>query len=167
MKYPKELFFDATTLLETICPEEILIIGVSISELANEYQKQCLLINKNCSITKANYPIDVSNVVFSKRYDIAIISEVIESGNKQNAEQIIGRLRDLCSPRIIIFANLSNSQWQDYDLYGFGFNKYNQYKSDNTQFALYQHNIDSYKRTPDWFNPKNWANPEMWNKFWW
>lgn len=167
MKYPKELFFDATTLLETVCPEKILIIGNSLAELTDEYKKQCQLIKKNCDINQVSYSVNISDTIFLQRYDIAIVGEIIESDDRKKTEQIIGRLRDLCSPRIIIFADLNNSQWQENDLFGFGFNKYNHYEIDDAQFALYQHNIDSYKRTPDWFNPKNWANPQLWNKFWW
>ena len=167
MKYPKELFFDATALLETVYPEKILIISDALAELASEYEKQCQLIKKNCDISQESYSVNVSDPIFLQRYDIAIVGEAIESDDRQKTEQIICRLRDLCSPRIIIFIDLNNSQWQENDLFGLGFNKYNQYEIDGAKFALYQHNIDSYKRTPDWFNPKNWANPQLWNKFWW
>ena len=36
-----------------------------------------------------------------------------------------------------------------------------------SNFALWQFNILTYKHVPDWFNSKFWANPENWNKFRW
>ncbi|MGM7373388.1 DUF6231 family protein, partial [Acinetobacter baumannii] len=39
--------------------------------------------------------------------------------------------------------------------------------SHDSDFALWQFNILTYKHVPDWFNSKFWANPENWNKFRW
>lgn len=167
MKYPNEILFDAITLLETVCPQEILLVGDFIENIANDYQAQCLAINKQCVITHVKSGTKLSDPVFLKRYDLAIVSELLESENRQYSEHIIGRLRDLCSPKIIVLANLTVSSWKENELFGFGLNRYSQYKEDGAEFILCQHNIDSYKRTPDWFNPKNWANPQLWNKFWW
>ena len=33
--------------------------------------------------------------------------------------------------------------------------------------ALYLFDIVSYKDTPDWLSPRNWANPELWDKYRW
>ncbi|KTG17767.1 hypothetical protein AUR63_06500 [Guyparkeria sp. XI15] len=33
--------------------------------------------------------------------------------------------------------------------------------------AVYQFDIETYKDTPDWLNPRNWANPELWDKYRW
>ena len=32
---------------------------------------------------------------------------------------------------------------------------------------LYAHDVGSYKPTPEWLNPGDWANPEQWNKRRW
>ncbi|MFP4154550.1 MAG: DUF6231 family protein [Halothiobacillaceae bacterium] len=34
-------------------------------------------------------------------------------------------------------------------------------------WALYRHSLHDYKQTPDWLNPRNWANPELWDKYRW
>jgi len=31
----------------------------------------------------------------------------------------------------------------------------------------YCFDIDHYKTTPDWLNPRHWANPELWDKYRW
>ena len=165
--YPVDILSDTATLLETICPEQILLVGSAIQQIASPYQKQCKVINKTCDITHIDSSTPLTDPAFIQRYDLAIASEIIESDNKQHAEHILGRLRDLCAPRIIVLAKLKGSLWEENELFGYGFNKYTQQKFIEYDVDIYQHNIDSYKRTPDWFNPKNWANPELWNKFWW
>ena len=168
MKYPNELIFDAISLLETVCPENILIIGDSTHSIADNYQQQCDLIQKKCHITKLKNTIEINDTSLLRRYDLAIISNCIESNNKAHTEQLIGRLRDLCTPKIILLGNLSQSSWKENDLLGFGLNKFStNIDNKDNHYVLYQYNIDSYKRTPDWFNPKHWANPQLWNKFWW
>ncbi|MFP4252452.1 MAG: DUF6231 family protein [Guyparkeria sp.] len=32
---------------------------------------------------------------------------------------------------------------------------------------MYLFDIETYKRTPDWLNARNWANPELWGKYRW
>ena len=34
----------------------------------------------------------------------------------------------------------------------------------NLFYLVYVYNISNYKKTPDWLNNKNWANPELWEK---
>ncbi len=36
-----------------------------------------------------------------------------------------------------------------------------------TEEPVYLFDIETYKRTPDWLNARNWANPEMWDKHRW
>ena len=33
--------------------------------------------------------------------------------------------------------------------------------------GLYVFDIENYKDTPDWLSPRNWANPELWDKYRW
>jgi len=39
--YPVEILSDTSTLIETICPEKILLIGEAIYQVANPYSVQC------------------------------------------------------------------------------------------------------------------------------
>ena len=41
------------------------------------------------------------------------------------------------------------------------------YRRLKADIPLYQYDIESYKDTPDWLNPRNWANPELWDKYRW
>lgn len=165
--YPVEILSDTSTLIETICPEKILLIGEAIYQVADSYRVQCEVISKPCNVTRIKSSTPLTDHAFLQRYDLAVVSEVLELDNKQHAEHILGRLRDLCSPRIIVITELKTSLWKENELFGFGFNKHDQQSFIDHSVSIFHHNIDSYKRTPDWFNPKNWANPELWNKFWW
>ncbi len=167
MTYPNEIIFDAIALLETVCPEKTLIVGTSLFNVADQYHEHCNVIQKHNVLTRIPATTEINDATLMQRYDLAIIGEILEGSDKLHAEQLIGRLRDLCSPRIILVAKLSDSEWFENELLGFGLSRYAHYEINDDHYILYQYNINSYKRTPDWFNPKSWANPELWNKFWW
>jgi hypothetical protein len=173
MSYPKEIIFDALEILETICPKSILIIGESLHSITDDYQQQCEIIHSPCKVTLIHSSAELTDPAYANRYDIAIVGEIIEKKERTKAEHVFGRLRDLCTPKIIVLADLNGSSWSTNELFGFGFVKHATYSHQNpqikeiSQLSLFHYNIDSYKKTPEWFNPKNWANPELWNKFWW
>ena len=45
-----------------------------------------------------------------------------------------------------------------------GFMMHSQISNDNLFYFFYVYNIGTYKKTPDWLNNENWANPELWEK---
>ena len=45
-----------------------------------------------------------------------------------------------------------------------GFMMFSKISKDNIFYFIYVYNIGSYKKTPDWLNNENWANPELWEK---
>ena len=136
MKYPNEVIFDAISLLETVCPEKILIIGESLFNIADQYHDHCNVIQKNNDLTCVGAATEISDTSFMQRYDLAIVGETIEASNKLYAEQVIGRLRDLCSPKIILIAKLSDSEWQENELLGFGLNRYASYEINDDHYIL-------------------------------
>jgi len=168
--YPNDSLFDITVLLETVCPEKLLIIGENeILNIHKQYQLQCEVIKKPFSCNLLSSSTQLSEPALMQRYDLAIIGNILESKSKQECQQLLGRLRDLCTPRLILIADLDNTEWLENELLGFGFSKFCNAERGikERNIVIYQYNIDSYKKTPDWFNPKNWANPNLWNKFWW
>jgi len=167
MTYSKEIIFDIQSLLETICPLKVLIVGESLYGIADEYSAQCASIHRDISVTKVDKATEIANNVYSDRYDFAVIGEVTESTSKQHSQQVLSRVRNFCAPQMIIAVNLNNSEWSMHDFLAIGLAKFTEHKSDGENSILYQYNIDTYKKTPDWFNSENWANPEMWGKHWW
>ncbi|WP_266100197.1 DUF6231 family protein [Acinetobacter baumannii] len=78
-------------------------------------------------------------------------------------QQTLVKLRDLLAKRIVVVSKRSDEQL----LRSLGFTQLIDKTSHDSDFALWQFNILTYKHVPDWFNSKFWANPENWNKFRW
>ena len=170
MTYSKDIIFDAQQLLETICPVNLLLIGSSIESIANNYISQCESIHRSCYVNTIDASNKLSHDYYNQRYDLVIIADLLESCSKQHAQQLLAKTRNLCSPKVILLATL-NDQWSKNELLALGLIQFAEYtdpnRQENLKSVLYQYNIDTYKKTPDWFSPKNWANPELWDKFWW
>ena len=180
MHYPNDAIFDLEQLLDACAPDSILAIGTANDvsnkaktnepnyQLGHQYEQQRQAIHKPCEISRLTTDIRIDNPVFQKRYDLALVSGTLESVNIQTAQHILGRLRDLCAPRLAVLVDLNVCEWSIVDLLAFGLVRVKHYDVNQVQpIVLYQYNIDTYKKTPDWFNAQNWANPKLWNKFWW
>jgi len=173
IKHP-ELLFDTQTLLESICPKTLLLVGHSIENVADEYLDKCNSILQDCEITRCAADTGLQDPIFSQRYELTIIADLLEKGvefeNKLHPEQLLSRIRNLCSPQIILTIQSELIKPNNNDLLAIGLAKYAEYQDENSSEStayLYQYNIDTYKKTPDWFNSKNWANPELWDKYFW
>ncbi len=59
------------------------------------------------------------------------------------------------------------SVWKTADLLGYGMKLVSRYDIDSKPVHLYKYDITTYKKKPEWLNPTNWANPELWDKFRW
>jgi len=176
MHYPNDAIFDLEQLLDACAPDSLLVVGMAYGsekaetgyQLAHQYEQQRLSIHKPCEISRLEKEIEINHSLFQQRYDLAIVSGTLESVNTQTGQHILGRLRDLCVPRLAVLVDLNQCDWSTADLLAFGLVRINHYDIGKTQpVALYHYNIETYKRTPDWFNAKSWANPHLWNKFWW
>jgi len=89
MTYTKEIIFDIQSLLETICPPKLLIVGESLHDIANNYSAQCKSIHRDISITKIDKDTLLTSDLYSDRYDFAIIGEVTENTSKQHSQQVL------------------------------------------------------------------------------
>jgi hypothetical protein len=102
---------------------------------------------------------------------VAIVVNLFEHLDKAKGMQVLSRLRDVLSPQYCICLPLSKTgdanKWQLTDLFSFALSKVASYTQDSVEYGLFKYNIDDYKKTPDWLNSNNWANPQMWGKYWW
>lgn len=174
MHYPGDAIFDLEQLLDACMPNSLLVVGKIDNaekkdyQLGYQYQQQRQTIHKPCNFFHLTQDLKIDNPLFQQRYDLAIVGGILESFDTTTAQQILGRLRDLCVPRLAVLANLNHCDWSIADLLAFGLVRISHYDIDQVQpIVLYHYNIDTYKKTPDWFNAKNWANPQLWNEFWW
>jgi len=79
----------------------------------------------------------------------------------------LGKLLLTFEKGVIIIRKISS---QDYItdshnlIMSLGFMMHSQISNDNLFYFFYVYNIGTYKKTPDWLNNENWANPELWEK---
>lgn len=171
MTPPKELLFDLETLINAAQPSRILLLGNIDPSFLNEYVSQKKLINQSCHITHfdANSLDEIWNL--TERYDVGLALNLFEHIDKLKGHQVLSRLRDVLTPQYCIALPLtqqqSKSPWQLTDLFSFALSKVNSYDQDEARLTLFKYNIQDYKKTPDWLNADNWANPQLWGKYWW
>jgi Family of unknown function (DUF6231) len=70
----------------------------------------------------------------------------------------IGLLRDRCPWLVALTTSPGDPDFNAF--LGLGFERI--FQSAGNQISLYSHDIATYKRVPDWLNPKYWAHPERW-----
>ena len=172
MEYPKDLFFDIETLINTAQPSRILLIGDCDAGFLTTYQQQKKLIQQDCEINSIS-STDIDQLwQINDAYDVAIVVNLFEHLEKSKGMQVLSRLRDVLSPQYCIALPVSKSrndaEWHLTDLFSFALSKVSSYQQDNeSTISLFKYNINDYKKTPDWLNADNWANPQMWGKYWW
>jgi hypothetical protein len=94
---------------------------------------------------------------------VILDTETMLSLDQQQKTQMLVKLRDLFAKRIVVVSKLHDEQL----LRALGFTQLIDKTTHESDFALWQFNILTYKHIPDWFNSKFWANPENWDKFRW
>ena len=101
-------------------------------------------------------------------YDLAIVSGVLENLEKPQGRQLLASLRDRLSRQYCVHVAIDNrdtvSQWSLTDFLSMALVRVNTYSLRDSSFVLFKYSIGSYKRTPDWLNANNWANPEFMGK---
>jgi len=88
-------------------------------------------------------------------------SNIIESYNK------FGNLLINSQKRIIIIRKIDTEEYitdAHNIIMSLGFILAFKTNQNNLFYLVYVYNISNYKKTPDWLNNENWANPELWEK---
>lgn len=167
--YPETQQTELRSLIEKFQPRQILSIGPAGRELFAGYLKSC----QRCALYESKNAPSLVELDEFGRYDLVFVSHVLEKLPKASAEQLIARLRDLHCERLIVVLPIGTdwpkhqSHWQKTDMLGLGFSLLTEYHSNQHQVHIYAFDIASYKATPEWLNNKYWANPELFDKYWW
>lgn len=157
------------SIIQQFQPKQILSIGPAGQELFADYLTSC----KQCVLQEFSASPTLDLLDNYGRFDLVFVSHVLEKIPKPAAEQLIARLRDLHCDRLIIVIPIGTdwpnhvSHWQQADLLGLGFSLLAEFHSNKHRVHIYAFDIASYKTTPEWLSSKYWANPEMFNKYWW
>jgi len=169
--YPRELFFDIETLLNVAQPNRILLLGDVSAEFLTDYIEQKKILNQSCAVTQLASAEFDELTKLEERFDVAIALNWFEHLNKIQGQQTLSRLRDVLSPQycicLPISQSINNTDWHLIDLFSFALSKVAIYSLEDKRYGLFKYNIHDYKKTPDWLNADNWANPNMWGKYWW
>lgn len=171
MTPPTELLFDIETLINSAQPRRILVLGNIDPAFLNEYTAQKKILNQECEIThiKTNSVEEIWQL--EQRFDVGLVLNLFEHIDQHKGNQVLARLRDVLTSQYCIALPLSHqsptSRWQLTDLFSFALSKVAEYDNGTPRLTLFKYNIADYKKTPDWLNANNWANPQLWGKYWW
>lgn len=103
----------------------------------------------------------------SVRFDLAFVDSAANIP-PQDVPVVLARLRDL-SARHVLVATFADAEapWSRRELVGFGYIHLGDCALNNATVNLFEFDISTYKTTPDWLSPRNWANPELWDRYRW
>lgn len=150
-------------------PEKLLIIAPHDHELGAR-------IKQSTAVAEVRWLEPGPEVVKSlgtETFDAALTLNALETMHKSDAGILIGRLRDVHTRRFLVLLRVG-SEWEDQvslwrrtDMIAYGLGLEAKYGLGARALHLYRFDINDYKRTPEWLNSRNWAHPELWDKYRW
>lgn len=144
-------------------PRSILTVGSGAPELIRPY----VAAQGECCVTSVEAGDLVVSAERLARHDLAVTAGALEALEAVQAGIVVARLRDLLAPVTLVLLDTSRGRLGHNDMVGYGFERLAQDPPPSPRRALYLFAIDRYKTTPDWLNPRHWANPENWDKYRW
>lgn len=105
-------------------------------------------------------------------FALAIAAGVLEALSLDEGGALLAELRDLKARQLLaavpaVAASHHQSFWGLDRMLSHGLEARTILGEGDDALAVYGFHIDRYKRTPDWLNARNWANPENWNRYRW
>ena len=149
-----------TSMLDDLSKEQPISTAICIGQNLEQYNQFHPIQWQYFNVT------EFLNLPFTQRFDLGFVildTEDMLALSEQQKTQILVKLRDLLAKRIVVVGKLQDEQL----LRALGFTQLIDKTSHDSDFALWQFNILTYKHIPDWFNSKFWVNPENWDKFLW
>lgn len=98
------------------------------------------------------------------RQRLALLADTLEHLPPSQGEALLALLRDRLAETLYCLAD--PAQWPAARMLALGLHPVGTYPGANGA-ALYHFDLYDYKRTPDWLNPRHWANPGLWDKHRW
>jgi hypothetical protein len=155
-------------------PKTLLCVGKGVTGVTQDV----LTGNADCRTVQFDpTEMDIHSVIEQLNtygsFDFGVVVKCIEYVDKSVAEHLLARLRDIYTKKLLVVAPIGKqwdqhcSHWEESDFLALGFILKTKLTVDDKPLHVYAFDIDSYKSTPDWLNNKYWANPELWDKFWW
>lgn len=150
-------------ILQHYRPASLLCISRSTIPAIEAWRQQ----HPDCQISStANVPL--SDALRNQRYDLAIVADQLEHLDKRTATELLAGLRNLSASRIAVLVDIDRADgWQENDFYALALQRHARFSQEGQSLTLYAYDLAEYKSVPDWLNSKYWANPEMFDKYWW
>lgn len=168
-----QITFDIDTMINEARPGSILGIGEGAGDYARNYLAQRQILKQPCTVTTFSADTALARLTPSHRYDLGIVANTLEYLDKDLSGQLIARLRDLHTSRFVVVVRVGHdwddlaTVWNNNEMLGLGMKLLSRYEDEGRQVHVYKYDILSYKKTPEWLNPHDWANPELWDKYRW
>jgi len=156
-------------LLGELDPKSILVLGQLGEHLIDDYVSDHL----DCKLARADPEHVLEQLDSLARYDLVFVSHTIEYMAADRAIQLIARLRDIHARRLILVVAMgeqwpgSISVWNKRDLLALGLVQIAENIVSDRLVHVYGYDILTYKTSPDWLSSRFWANPGLFDKYWW
>lgn len=156
-------------LLGDLDPESILVLGSLGEHFIDEY----IAVHPHCSAEFIDAKQALAQLGSLARYDLVLVSHTIEFMQKDEAIRLIARLRDVHAGRLVLFVPMGDgwpgliSRWNKRDLLALGLVQMAEHDLSAGSVHIYGYDILTYKPRPDWLNNRFWANPALFDKYWW
>ncbi|MBT9612777.1 MAG: hypothetical protein IV108_05865 [Burkholderiales bacterium] len=158
---------DIAMALHEAMPDTLLAIGPQAAEVFADYCH----VKPGCALTQLATGDWLEQVSTAGRFDFIFIAGVLEYLPKRDAGILLASLRDVHAMQLYALVPIGKawlnhaSFWEYNELIGFGMERVNIYAKNGLPLALLKFDLRTYKTTPEWFNSKYWARPELWDKY--
>ncbi len=152
--------------LNELAPKSLLAVGPNALQALQSYATQHPEV-LTTHIAEGDW---LAQVHATQRFDFVFVAEVLEHLSRAKAGALLAQLRDLHADRLYALVPIGkawlnhSSHWEQNDLMGFGLELVSLYADRGRPVGLFKFDLRTYKSTPEWFNSKYWAHPEMWDK---
>ncbi|MFO7704205.1 MAG: DUF6231 family protein [Halopseudomonas sp.] len=120
-----------------------------------------------CELTHTDQ-VPLAAELTSRRYDLAIVADQLEALAMRTGVELLAGLRNLSVSRMAVLVDLQQAEgWQENDFFGLAMQRHARFNKDDRSLTLFTYDLAEYKNVPDWLNSKYWANPDMFDKYWW
>ncbi|MFP5440771.1 MAG: DUF6231 family protein [Gammaproteobacteria bacterium] len=156
--------------LDALQPRSLLYLG---TQPASAFTGADDKTDGRMKVTARNDVRSVADLAGEGRYDCALVADFLEHLPKADGVGVLGRLRNLHAPQLLVFIDHANSlaPWTLDDFIALGFRHDSDLRGEpgegQRNLSLYSYDIATYNHEREWNNPRFWANPEMWGKYFW
>lgn len=155
---------DLTRLAESLAPESVMVVCANDTALAEEIRARL----PRTPLTRLPADAIRDGMAGVTRHELVLVPDALGRLSREDATHLIASLRDLYSETLYVLLPFGDTgAWTGRELVALGLERVRSYPHGDGNSHLYRFNLKDYKKTPDWLNPRYWANPEMWDKARW